>query len=45
MNKFGSELGEFLEFKNISQKEFAYRIGTSPKNLIDIINGKVGRRI
>lgn len=41
MNKFGSELGEFLEFNNISQKEFAFRIGTSPKNLIDIINGKI----
>lgn len=41
MNKFGSELGEFLEFNNISQKEFAYRIGTTPKNLIDIVNGKI----
>ena len=41
MNKFGSELGEYIEFMNISKKEFASRISTSQKNLIDIINGKV----
>ena len=41
MNKFGRELGEFLEFKNISIKEFADRINTTSKNLIDIINGNV----
>ena len=37
MNKFGRELGEFLEYKNISIKEFADRINTTSKNLIDII--------
>lgn len=41
MNKFGEELGELLEFQNISIQEYAERIGTTPKNLIDIINGKV----
>lgn len=41
MNKFGHQLGEYLEFYNISQKEFAFRIGTTQKNLIDIINGKI----
>ena len=41
MNKFGRELGEFLEFKNISIKEFADRINTTSKNLIDIIKGNV----
>lgn len=41
MNKFGRELGEFLEYKNISIKEFADRINTTSKNLIDIIKGNV----
>ena len=41
MNKFGKELEEFLEFKNISIKEFADRINTSSKNLIDIIKGNI----
>ena len=41
MNKFGAILREYLEFENISVKDFAYRIGTTPKNLIDILNGKV----
>lgn len=41
MNKFGKQLGEFLEYKNISIKEFAERINTTSKNLIDIIKGKV----
>lgn len=41
LNKFGKQLGEFLECKNISIKEFAERIGTSSKNLIDIINGDI----
>jgi HTH-type transcriptional regulator/antitoxin HigA len=41
MNKFGIELGEYLNFNHISIKEFAERIGTTPKNLIAIINGKV----
>lgn len=41
MNKFGKELGEYIEFLNMSRKEFAARISTSQKNLIDIINGDV----
>lgn len=41
LNKFGEELGELLEFQNISIQEYAERIGTTSKNLIDIINGKV----
>lgn len=40
-NLFGSYLKEFLEFNNISINEFAERIGTSSKNLIDILNGKI----
>ena len=41
MNKFGKELGEFLNYKNISIKEFAGRLNTTSKNLIDIIKGNV----
>ncbi len=41
MNKFGSQLGEFLNDNNISIKEFANRINTSQKNLIDILKGKI----
>ena len=41
MNKFGKKLNEFLEFYNISVKEFAERIGTSPKNLNDILKGNI----
>ena len=41
LNDFGSELGELLEFQNISINEYAERIGTTPKNLIDIIEGRV----
>ncbi len=41
MNEFGKELKKYLEHFNISQKEFADRINTTPKNLIDIINGKI----
>ncbi len=41
MNEFGKELGKYLEYYNISKKEFADRINTTPKNLIDIINGKI----
>ena len=41
LNKFGEELGELLEFQNISIQEYAERIGTTSKNLIDIINGKI----
>lgn len=41
MNKFGCELKEFLDFQNISIKEFASRIDTTPKNLIDILKGNI----
>lgn len=41
MNKFGSILKEFLDYENISIKEFASRIDTTPKNLIDILNGNI----
>ena len=35
------KLNEFLGFYNISVKEFAERIGTSPKNLNDILKGNI----
>ena len=41
MNRFGKELGRFLDFYNININEFAERIDTTPKNLIDIIEGRV----
>ena len=41
LNKFGKELGRFLDYYNISINEFAERIDTTPKNLIEIIDGKV----
>ncbi len=41
MNKFGKELGKFLDFNNISIKEFAERIDTTPKNVNDIIKGNI----
>lgn len=40
-NKFGLQLKEYLEFYNISNNDFSERIGTTSKNLIDIINGDV----
>ena len=41
LNKFGEELKELLDFQNISINDYAERIGTTSKNLIDIIDGKV----
>lgn len=41
LNDFGEELGRFLDYYNISINDFAERIDTTPKNLIDIINGDV----
>lgn len=41
MNKFGSQLAEYLKYNNISNKDFAERINTTPKNLIDILKGKI----
>ncbi len=40
-NKFGEQLGKFLNFSNISINEFAERVGTTPKNMIDIVKGNV----
>lgn len=40
-NKFGLQLKEYLDFYNISNNDFSERIGTTSKNLIDIINGDV----
>ena len=40
-NKFGEELREILEFQNIGISEYAERVGTTSKNLIDILDGKV----
>lgn len=41
MNKFGKQLAKFLELKCISVNEFADRIGTTPKTLIEILKGKI----
>ena len=41
LNRFGKELGRFIDFYNINMNEFAMRIGTTSKNLIDIIEGRV----
>lgn len=41
LNDFGKELGRFLDYYNISINDFANRIDTTPKNLIDIIEGRV----
>lgn len=41
MNRFGKYLKEYLEFCNISEKEFAYRISTTPKNLNEILSGEI----
>lgn len=40
-NKFGLELAEYLDFYNISIKDFAFRMNTTSKNIIDILNGKI----
>ena len=40
-NEFGIELRDYIEFNHMSNNEFAERIGTTPKNLIDILDGNV----
>ena len=40
-NHFGIYLKDYLEFYNISINDFAERVGTTPKNLIDIIEGRI----
>ena len=37
--RFKDYLKDYLEFNNISNKDFANRIGITPKHLIDILNG------
>lgn len=37
---FGKYLKEFLEFNNISQSEFATRLGITQKHMNEILNGK-----
>ena len=38
--RFADYLKEYLEYKNITNKDFANRIGITPKHLIDIFSGK-----
>lgn len=38
--KFADYLKDYLEFNNITNKDFANRIGITPKHLIDILSGK-----
>lgn len=40
-NKFGELLGKYLDFYNISINEFAERVDSTPKNIIDIIDGRI----
>lgn len=39
-NRFADYLKEYLNFNNITNKDFANRIGITPKHLIDILSGK-----
>ena len=38
--RFANYLKDYLEFNNITNKDFANRIGITPKHLIDILSGK-----
>ena len=38
--RFVDYLKDYLEFNNISNKDFANRIGITPKHLIDILSNK-----
>lgn len=40
MSGFGSFLKDYLEFYNISQSDFAIRLGISQKHMNEIVNGK-----
>ena len=40
MINFGSYLKDYLDYNNISQSEFALRLGISQKHMNEIINGK-----
>ena len=37
---FGSYLKDYLEYNNISQSEFAMRMGTTQKHMNELLNGK-----
>ena len=39
--RFADYLKDYLEFNNITNKDFANRIGISPKHLIDILSGNI----
>lgn len=45
MMNFGSYLRDYLEESNISQSEFAIRLGVSQKHINNIINGKANMSI
>ena len=40
--RFKDLLNDYLEYSHISNKEFASRLGITPKHLIDILSGKQG---
>ena len=40
---FGNYLKDYLELYNISQKEFALRLGITPKHLNEIINKNIDK--
>ena len=40
MINFGEYLKDYLEFNNISQTEFAMRMGISQKHMNELLNGK-----
>ena len=39
--RFYQVLNDYLNYNNISIKEFANRIGITPKHLIDILSGSI----
>ena len=39
--RFADYLKEYLEYRKITNKDFANRIGVTPKHLIDILSGKM----
>ena len=40
MSGFGNYLKQYLEFNNISQSEFASRLGITQKHMNELLNGK-----
>ncbi len=41
MNRFGKELGKYLQLKKISLEVFSEKINITPENLKNIINGNI----